>query len=87
MEASISLPVVVGLEGARLVETHVLCLLVGQFREMGVERGQMEARHVFICKQSEPIERPSAMNDRDRSIYPSSSAGDRRRPCSGPAGH
>ena len=48
-------PVVVGLEGAGLVESQVLGLFVGELSQMGVERRQVQARHVLICERKTKI--------------------------------
>lgn len=41
-------PVVVGLEGPHLVEAEVLGLVVRELRQVRVERGQVQARHVLV---------------------------------------
>lgn len=43
-----SLPVVIGFEGAVLVEAHVLGLLVRQLCQVSVKDGQVQAGHVLI---------------------------------------
>lgn len=43
-----SLPVVIGFEGAVLVETHVLGLLVRQLCQVSVKDGQVQTGHVLI---------------------------------------
>lgn len=43
-----SLPVIVGFEGAVLVEAHVLGLLVSQLCQVGVKDGQVQTGHVLI---------------------------------------
>lgn len=40
--------VVVGLERSCLVEAHVLGLVIAELRQMGVERGQVEAGHELV---------------------------------------
>lgn len=57
-------PVIIWLEGAVLVQAHVLGLLVRKLRQMSVEVRQVQTGHVLVCgkntrvtKISEPATR------------------------------
>lgn len=45
-----SVPVVIGFKRAVLIQTQVFCLLVTKLCQVGIKRGQMQTRNIFIWK-------------------------------------
>lgn len=43
-----SVPVVIGFKRAVLIQTQVFCLLVTKLCQVGIKRGQMQTRNIFI---------------------------------------
>ena len=54
--SSSSVPVVVGLEGARLVEPHVLGLLVGELGEVRLEGREVQRGHELVHQLGHQID-------------------------------
>lgn len=42
------IPVVIGFKRAILIQTQVFCLLVTKLCQVGIKRGQMQTRNIFI---------------------------------------
>lgn len=45
-------PVIIGLEGAVLVQAHVLGLLVRKLRQVGVEVREVQTGHILVCRKT-----------------------------------